>query len=114
MASRNDGLQDFKKGPFCIENPVKLCRIKYKYDFLAPTLNCMPMSDSIFLFFCQYRHRIEFTQINGCFYPKKFTTWQEFAKEAKLLMCVELDLNDYNGGYRDLMEFEKKHMPQKE
>jgi hypothetical protein len=113
MASKNDGLQNFKRGAFEIEVPVKLAKIKYKYDFLDPSLNCMSMADSIFLFFCQYRHRIEYTQIKGCFYPKKFNGWEEFAKETKLLMCLELDFNDYPGGYRDLMAFEKKNIPQK-
>lgn len=113
MASRNDGLQDFKKGAFLIDNPVKLCKIKYKYDFVDPSLNCISMADSIFLFFCQYRHRIEFTQLKGCYFPKKFTNWQDFAKETKLLMCLELDFYDFNGNYKDMMAFEKKHMPQK-
>ena len=114
MASKNTGLQDFKRGAFDIGNPVKLAKLKYKYDFLDPSLNCMSMTDSIFLFFCQYRHRIEYTELKGCYYPKEFTNWEQFAKEAKLLMCLELDFEDFPGGYRDLMAFEKKHIPQSE
>lgn len=113
MASRNDGLQDFKKGAFAIENPVKLCKLKYDYDFLDPSLNCLSMTDSVFLFLCQYRHRVEFTQLEGCYYPKEFTTWQDFATETKLLMCLELDFEDFSGDYKDLLEFEKKHMTSK-
>lgn len=111
MASRNDGIQDFKRGAFDLGVPVKLCKVTYKYDFFDPSLNFITMLDNLFLFFCQYRHRIEYTQIKGCFYPKNFTSWNEFAKETKLLMCLELDLNDFKGGYKDMIEFEKKYKP---
>lgn len=111
MVSNGKGLQDFKRGPFDIGSPVKLCRIEYQNRQFNPTLNFISFLDNYLLFFSQFKQTLVFTELEGCYYPNEFTNWQEFAKEAKLLMCLEFDLEDFSGTYKDKVAFEKSHCP---
>ena len=105
------GLLDFKRGPFDIQNPVKLYNIKYKNDFIDQNLNFISLTDNIFLTLCQYRTSLKYTELKGCYYPKNFTTWQEFSKETKLLMCNEFNLENYSGTYSERVVYEKMYCP---
>ena len=70
------------------------------------------MFDSVILAFCQYRNRMEYTELEGCYYPQNFTTWEEYAKETKLLMCREFYLDDYPGDYKQRVQYEKMYCPE--
>ena len=112
MVSNGKGLQDFKRGPFDIKTPVKLCRLEYKYNYFNPTLNFISLLDNYMMYFSQYKTSLTFTELEGCYYPKNFTNWQDFAKETKLLMCLEFGLDDFKGTYKEKMNFEKTHCPE--
>ena len=111
MTGNGEGLHDFKRGPFDIGAPVKLCKIEYKNKTFNPSLNFIEMGDSIFLNMIQISQSLEYTELEGTYYPKDFTNWQDFAKETKRLMCNEFDLEDFKGTYRDKMKYEKDNSP---
>ena len=112
MTSNGHGIFDFKRGPFDLKAPIKMCRIKYHYSRFNPSLNFISMADSLFMTFCQYKQKLELISLKGCYYPKEFTTWEAFAQEAKLLMCLELDLEDYSGHFKQRNAYEKEHTPE--
>lgn len=111
MVNNGNGLNDFKRGAFDIGSPVKLCRIEYRNSEFNPTLNFISMFHSYLIFFSQLRQKLVFTELEGCYYPKEFTNWQDFAREAKLLMCLEFGLDDYTTTYKEKVEYEKTHCP---
>jgi hypothetical protein len=111
MVSNGGGIQDFKRGPFDIGSPVKICNIEYKNSKFNPTLNFISLLDCYFMCFSQFKQTLIFTELEGCYYPKEFTDWQDFARETKLLMCLEFGLDDYSGTYKQKMQYEKTHCP---
>ena len=71
------------------------------------------LMDSILINFMQFKMSLDYYELEGCFYPKKFTTWEEFAKETRLMMAREFDLKILPGSFKDKIQMEKEVTPLK-
>lgn len=112
ITTNNEGIVDFKRGAFDIGAPVKLMSFKYPITYgFHPNSNMMPMQDLLTAMTTQLWQNAELTEVEGCFYPKKFTDWNEYAAEAKQLMCKELGFKDFTGRMRDQIQFDKDVTP---
>jgi hypothetical protein len=113
MTTNGKGLIPFKKGPFDIGSPVKLFHLNYISNGFHPCLNLIHISDCIFLNFMNVKIDLEYTELEGCFTPKKMKDWQEFAEETRILMSKEFNMELYSGNIKDKIKFNETVSPLK-
>ena len=101
----------FKKGAFSVGAKIKMTHIKYESPNFYPCLNFMPVFDFLRVAGFQWKYKVTLSEIEGNFYPKKFTTWEEFAEETRKLMGKAFKTPLLKGKFKDYFEFEKKVSP---
>ena len=111
ITTNNKGLVDFRKGAFILGAPVKIYYLDYGFDFFNPTLTYISIMHNLFIMLLQYRQKITYYSLKGTYYPANFTTWKEFAKETKKLMCQYFEVPDLAGTYEQKMNAEKYYTP---
>jgi lysophosphatidylcholine acyltransferase/lyso-PAF acetyltransferase len=104
-------LLDFKKGAFLVENPVKIMHIEYGKRFFDQNLNFLSVTDNVVLTALQFYNTLTYTELDGSYYPTTFTGWEEFAKETRLLMSREFNMELSDITYAERQKFEKDNTP---
>lgn len=102
---------DFKKGAFVLGAPVKIYHFDYHFDFVNPGLCFVSIPDNVFLMLVQFRQRLTVKSLKGTFYPVRFTGWEDFARETKLLMCKAFESRDLYGTFDEKKRAEKLYTP---
>lgn len=111
VTTNGKGLIPFKRGAFNNNNPVKLIHLKYKSNGYHLNLNMASIFDSFILLLLQFKTSLTCYELEGCFYPKEFTTWQEYAEETRKFMADEFNLQIYPGNFKDKLQMEKECSP---
>ena len=107
LTTNGNGLIPFKKGAFDIGASVKISHIKYEAK-AHPNLNLMSVGDTMLLCLFQWRIKVTYTEIEGNFRPKNFTTWEEYAEETRKLMGKTFNVKLYKGHIKEKMQMEKE------
>jgi len=111
VATNGEGLIPFKRGAFNNNNPVKCIQLKYTSGGFNLHLVLMGIFDSVMLMFLQFKTSLECYELEGCYYPKQFTNWQDYAQETRKLMAQEFDLKILPGTFKEKIQMEKECTP---
>lgn len=111
LATNGDGLIPFKRGPFDVGSPVKCVYLKYSSSNYNPNMVLISLMDSILMNCLQFKIRLEYYELEGCFYPKEFTNWEDFASNVRNLMADEFNLKVHHGTFRDKLAMENEVSP---
>ena len=111
VTTNGEGLIDFRRGAFDLGAPVKLNFIEYKISRFHPGISFISVIDTLILMLLQYRQRVTVKTLQGTYYPTQFTNWENFAKEAKILMCKSFKVKDFKGSFEKKNKYEKAYTP---
>ena len=109
--TNGEGLIPFRKGAFDIGAPVKLTCIKYKSSNVDAVMNLIDTTENVFLMMLQWWVDVEFLDVEGSFYPKKFNGWEEYAEETRKLMGKAFGMKLIRGSIQEKMQMERELCP---
>lgn len=85
--------------------------MKYSSGGFHPHLVLMTLLDSILLNLIQFKTSLECVELEGCFSPKEFDAWEQYAQETRKLMSKEFGLELLPGNFKDKLQMEKEVSP---